>query len=56
MLIEGLWCVKGSDLHYIIKERNDGNFEAYCSISGNTHLIEKNKCNNFLQNHEFKGE
>lgn len=50
-LQKGVWQGKGFNLMYILIERKDGDYDARCVASGRTHLIKKDDCKNFLDNH-----
>ncbi|MGL4573009.1 MAG: hypothetical protein ACRCVJ_18360 [Clostridium sp.] len=50
-LKDGVWMAKTCDIMYVLKENLTGDCGALCIESGRIHLIEKDKCRNFLNNH-----
>lgn len=51
-LQRGVWKAKGcNDITYALVQREDKNYNAYCCETGRVHLIKKDDCKNFLDNH-----
>lgn len=51
-LQNGVWKAKDCDIQYVLVENNKtGDFNAVCIETSRLHLIKRNNCKNFLDNH-----